>query len=527
MKTHKKLRVASLFLALVLCFMPFISAYAQAADDPTIVADNRSAMVVERNVSNSQIISLLNSQTLHPQKTGYAALDKLLASVLAPYANKSTAEKVKACYAWTIQNIDYSWAGYTKKNSGYDGFKEKYPYNDYEDGLQKAFPEDVIARTYYTMSKHKGVCYDWGAVFAVMMRYIGIDAYVHTGDFKFEESLGFSSTAHGHHGWTEVVLDGKYYIFDPQREYRMTNDGKGTINYSRYFGVTSGDSNYFRYTEETSVNSKRDAGFLSVSAHRQKFVPINGIASRSGSVSGSGKYDIGTTVTLTASPIADKAFDGWFDKNGNLLSKQPTYSFIVSGETTVYAMFDDDLFYDISSDSWYLSSAMKVANAGLISGTAPHRFDGNVTMTRAMATQIIAKLDDADLSSYTHANFVDVTDGQWYTPAIAWAQENNLVSGVGNSKFEPNRGVTREEFVTLITRYLDQKEIVMQTMDWTDLSFTDKNAISDWAQDAVCRATATHLISGYPNGSFQPKNQLTRAEGITIFSSVMDLMTAD
>ena len=218
MKTHKKLRVASLFLALVLCFMPFISAYAQAADDPTIVADNRSAMVVERNVSNSQIISLLNSQTLHPQKTGYAALDKLLASVLAPYANKSTAEKVKACYAWTIQNIDYSWAGYTKKNSGYDGFKEKYPYNDYEDGLQKAFPEDVIARTYYTMSKHKGVCYDWGAVFAVMMRYIGIDAYVHTGDFKFEESLGFSSTAHGHHGWTEVVLDGKYYIFDPQRE---------------------------------------------------------------------------------------------------------------------------------------------------------------------------------------------------------------------------------------------------------------------------------------------------------------------
>lgn len=527
MKTHKSMRLIGFMLALVLCFTPCVTAYAQAVDDPTIAVDDKSAMIVEKNVSDSQIISLLNSQTLHPQKTGYAALDKLLDSVLAPYANKSTAEKVKACYAWTIQNIDYSWAGYTAKNSGYDGFKEKYPYNDYEDGLQKAFPEDVIARTYYTMSKHKGVCYDWGAVFAVMVRYIGIDAYVHTGDFKFEESLGFSSTAHGHHGWTEVVLNGKYYIFDPQREYRMTNDGKGTINYSRYFGVTSGDSNYFRYTEETSINDKRDAGFLSVSAHREKFVPVTGIASRSGSVSGSGKYDIGTNVTLTAEPIADKTFEGWFDSNGTLLSTDTSYSFPVTGATTVYAMFVDDLFYDILDESWYLTSAMKAATAGLVSGTAPHRFDGNVTMTRAMATQIIAKLDNADLSEYTHANFTDVPDGKWYTPAIAWAQANNLVSGVGNSKFEPNRGVTREEFVTMIAHYLDQKEIDMKSMDWADVTYTDKNTISNWARDAVCRATATRLISGYPNGSFQPKNNLTRAEGVTIFSFIMDLMTAD
>lgn len=129
MKTHKKMRLIGFMLALVLCFTPSFTAFAQATDDPTLVADDKSAMIVDKNVSNSQIISLLNSQTLHPQKTGYAALDKLLDSVLAPYANQSTAEKVKACYAWTIKNIDYSWAGYTAKNSGYDGFKEKYPYN--------------------------------------------------------------------------------------------------------------------------------------------------------------------------------------------------------------------------------------------------------------------------------------------------------------------------------------------------------------------------------------------------------------
>lgn len=519
-------RAICLALTFVLCMAALPLPCAQAADLTQEDIDTKSAMIVERSADNTEIINLLNKQTLHPQKTGYTALDKLLASVLEPYANQTTAEKVKACYAWTIRNIDYSWAGYTKSNSGYDGFKETYPYNDYEDGLQKAFPEDVIARTYYTMDKHKGVCYDWGAVFAVMVRYIGIDAYVHTGDFKFEESLGFSSTAHGHHGWTEIVLDGKYYIFDPQREYRMTDNGRGTINYSRYFGVTSGSANYFRYTEETSINAKRDAGFLSVSAHRQKLVPVNGIASRSGSVTGSGRYDIGTTATLKAVPNTGKNFEGWYDAQGNLLSSELSYAFRVEGKTTVYAMFEGDLFYDIPANAWYEEYAMRAAEMGLIAGTAPHRFGGNVQMSRAMAVQIIANMEDADLSAYTDTRFADVPTGQWYTAAIGWASENGIVSGVSETKFEPDRSVTRQELLTMAVNYLTKQDVEMKSVDWDDLPYVDKDTISDWAVEPVCRAAYANLMSGYEDGTLRPKNKIIRSEGVTVFIHVIDFMEA-
>ena len=512
-------RFAGKMVAMALCasVVSTTGAAALAADTAEGDIDTRSAMIVEYDANSTSIENLLNSQTLHPQKTGYAALDQLLESVLAPYAGKSTAEKVKACYAWTVKNINYSWAGYTRANSGYNGFRQTYPYDDYEEGLQKAFPEDVIARTYYTMSKHKGVCYDWGAVLAVMVRYIGIDAYVHTGDFKFEQELGFSSSAHGHHGWTEIVLDGKNYIFDPQREYRMTNDGKGTVNYTRYFGVTKGSKNYFRYTQETKVNAARDAGFLSVSAYRQQRVAVNAVASRSGSVSGTGKYDIGADATLTAVPQESKSFQGWYDGAGNLLSSEPSYTFRVNGATTVYAMFAGDAFYDIPADAWYEAYAMQAAQDGWMNGIAPYQFAGNASMTRAMAVQIIANMEQADLSGYTGTRFADVLTTAWYAPAVAWAAEQGVVNGVSDTAFAPERTITREEAVLMLVRYLEAKGCELEQADWFSLPYADKTAISDWASGAVCQAIQANLISGYEDGTLRPTQTITRAEGAAIF----------
>ncbi|HIV67448.1 MAG TPA: S-layer homology domain-containing protein [Candidatus Butyricicoccus stercorigallinarum] len=485
-------RVLSLVLAFVLCVtvLPAGKTEAEAAFD---------------------IDALLNSVELHPQRTGYAALDRLLENVLKPYENATTAEKVRACFDWTVRNIDYSWAGYTSANSGYDGFKEKYPYDDYEEGLQKAFPEDVIARTYYTMSKHKGVCYDWGAVFAVMVRYIGIDAFVHTGIFRFEWD-----TQSGHHGWTEVQINGTNYIFDPQREYRMCDDGTGTISHTRYYGLRYSDTD--RYTQETEINAKRDAQFLSVSAHRQKLVSVGAYVSRSGSVTGADTYDVGTTATLTAVPDEGKSFQGWYSTDGTLLSTETAYSFEVTGKTMLIAMFEGDLFYDLKEDDWFLDNAINAANMGIVSGTRPFYFEGNGTMSRAMTVVMLAKLDGADLSGYTSTSFSDVPEGQWYTAAVAWASENGIVSGTGTDTFSPDANITREQFATIIASYLNWKQVLLAPVE---LTFTDTADISDYAVEPIGKLYGAGLLSGYSDGTIRPKNNVTRAEGVTI------LMAAD
>lgn len=50
----------------------------------------------------------------------------------------------------------------------------------------------------------------------------------------------------------------------------------------------------------------------------------------------------------------------------------------------------------------------------------------------------------------------------------------------------------------------------------TSNTFTDRTAISEWAQSAVASASASHVIDGYSDGSFKPQANATRAEAVTV-----------
>ena len=59
----------------------------------------------------------------------------------------------------------------------------------------------------------------------------------------------------------------------------------------------------------------------------------------SGTVTGGGKYDINTQVTLTAAPASGYTFDCWLDQYGNQIAVSNTYTFVVKESTTFTAVF--------------------------------------------------------------------------------------------------------------------------------------------------------------------------------------------
>ena len=164
-------------------------------------------------MSLDQVKALMNAETLYPQKTGYIELDRMLEELVAPYKGKDTYTTLKGLYDWTVNNIDYSWDGYSQNYApAYDRFTLTYDLT-YETGLPQAYPIDMIYRAYHMLTARTGVCYDWGILFAVMARYVGVESYVHTGILRI-------GTWTGHHGWTELRLGGKNYIFDGQQDWR-------------------------------------------------------------------------------------------------------------------------------------------------------------------------------------------------------------------------------------------------------------------------------------------------------------------
>lgn len=69
--------------------------------------------------------------------------------------------------------------------------------------------------------------------------------------------------------------------------------------------------------------------------------------------------------------------------------------------------------------------------------------------------------------------------------------------------------MTREQAATMLVRYADTMGLYLrQTVEAQ--TFTDESAIQGWAKDAVLLLQMAQVLSGYPDGSFQPAKNITR-----------------
>ena len=113
------------------------------------------------------------------------------------------------------------------------------------------------------------------------------------------------------------------------------------------------------------------------------------------------------------------------------------------------------------------------------------------------------------------SSFTDVPAGQWYSDAIAWAQENDIVAGTTATTFSPFQPVTREQMAAIFYRYAESKGIDTKIGVWADY-FSDEDLVSPYAVPAMQWCVAEQIISG-SNGKLHPQDNATRAE----FASVM------
>ena len=175
-------------------------------------------------------------------------------------------------------------------------------------------------------------------------------------------------------------------------------------------------------------------------------------------------------------------------------------------------------FIDVIPTAWYYPFVRAVWEQQLFQGTSYNTFSPQGSMTRAMFVQVLANLEDVDLSIYRTqpATFNDTSPHAWYFAAIEWAAGQGLVSGVGNGNFVPNRPITREEMAVMLNRYIVSRGIVLPQGE-TSL-FADHNSISYWAIEGVTAIQAAGLITGHPDGRFAPQDTATRAEVATIFA---------
>lgn len=174
-------------------------------------------------------------------------------------------------------------------------------------------------------------------------------------------------------------------------------------------------------------------------------------------------------------------------------------------------------FDDVSRSSWYYSFVQFVCAHGMFSGMSETVFAPETGMTRAMLVTVLYNLEGKP--SVTAANpFSDVASGLWYTAPVTWAGTNNIVSGYGGGLFGPDDRITREQISMVLYKYAAYKGF--DTSGSADLGgYSDADGISSWAIRSMSWANACGIINGTPDNQLMPKKTATRAEVATMLTN--------
>ncbi len=159
---------------------------------------------------------------------------------------------------------------------------------------------------------------------------------------------------------------------------------------------------------------------------------------------------------------------------------------------------------DVRPDIGYTLAAVTVTDSQ--GNTVQTTRTGDTTVTfRMPACDVVVQVT---FRKTTSTEFVDVPEDAEYAPAVKWAVENGITSGVGNNRFDPLKTCTRGEIVTFLWRMAGSPEPKAAH------SFTDVPAESYCAK-AVAWAVAEGITKGTGNGRFSPDMPCTRAQCVT------------
>jgi hypothetical protein len=212
----------------------------------------------------------------------------------------------------------------------------------------------------------------------------------------------------------------------------------------------------------------------------------------------------GLTVAKPKDPVnGGYIFDGWYTDK----TYRTPYNFAtpLTQDTTIYAKWFLIVLPGVTDKKATpkLNTSDHFAYVqGYPNGTVKPA--GNIT--RAETAAILFRLmDDASRKTYysTKSGFRDVASGSWYNTYVATLNNAGVITDSSNGYFRPNEAITRAELAAMLAKFSETTGAANY--------FNDVSA-KYWAANAIAICAKLGWITGYPDGTFRPNKNVTRAE---------------
>ncbi len=169
-------------------------------------------------------------------------------------------------------------------------------------------------------------------------------------------------------------------------------------------------------------------------------------------------------------------------------------------------------FSDVDTKQWYHEGVCYVIRNGLMNGKSETVFAPNANLTRAELVTVLYRMAGSPSVEDLEHPFTDVAVDTWYTDAVIWAYNAEVVKGISNTAFAPNANITREQIATILYRYAGAEAVEEDSLK----DFADAGKVNAYAVDAMNWAVSVGLINGMDDATLAPQGNATRAQIATI-----------
>jgi len=142
----------------------------------------------------------------------------------------------------------------------------------------------------------------------------------------------------------------------------------------------------------------------------------------------------------------------------------------------------------------------------------------DIAITRAEVALIFFRLlDDANkFADVPTDKFSDVDNVSGYSQAVHYLTYVGILVGYPDGTFRPDAPITRAEFAAIVVRFFGASNQDVATNNFMDV------ACDHWAIYCINVAFNQGWVQGYPNGTFNLDNNITRAEVVTLLNRALD-----
>jgi len=240
--------------------------------------------------------------------------------------------------------------------------------------------------------------------------------------------------------------------------------------------------------------------------------------------------EIAIPYTPSADERANRLVVWYIDEQGSIFpivgGKYEASTRSMTFETTHFSRFAiayrDVRFSDVAEKDWYAGAIEYLAAREVVNGSGDGRFLPEQAVTRAEFLVMAMNAFGIAADESAADNFADAGN-EYYTPYLAAAKRLGLVNGLGDNRFAPEAGITRQDMAVMLYRISKAANVQLPPAEnRSDLNrFSDAAGVADYATEAMSTFLRAGIVNGVGQGLLAPNGETTRAMAAQMIYNVV------